>query len=77
MLNSALSAAAKYNVVAGLPTLHVYSPLTDLEIFKFYSYHPELKLFFFDMVIMTNNRREEFFIDMIGGINYHYLHSTD
>lgn len=47
--------------------LRIYGLLTDLNQFKFYSYDPATKQFYFDDNIIVNNKRTQVLSDMMNG----------
>jgi len=60
-----LLSAAQQNTTLNFAGSRIYGLLTDLSQFKFYSYNPTTKQFFFDETIVINVKRTNAFSDMI------------
>ena len=48
--------------------LRIYGLLTDLIQFKFYSYDPTTRQFYFDEMILVNTKRTSIIFDMVDGL---------
>ena len=59
--------AAEQNKKLDFAGLHIYGLLTDLTMFKFYSYDSSAKLFCSDEVILVEMKRTNAFFGMIEG----------
>lgn len=60
-------AAAEVNKSIDFAGLRIYGLLTDLLLFKFYSYDPTARKFCFDETIIIANKRPSALVDMIDG----------